>query len=205
MPQDRNFLNTVISDQDLLDIKAGIKTVRAKIDAYTVDVTEEQIKSLVGVSDGDKVLVADCISEGKEADELLPAYHKVATVETSNTLHDQLYSLEDAAFDLFIHIRRNRILAGSEAMSWVSIFYALIKAAANPKNKLPTAVAMFKRLEEYYQKRADAAKAKKRQNEADKQKIEADKKEAAAAFLAEKAALVAENEALQTQMSNKKG
>lgn len=205
MPQDRNFLNTVISEEDSLDMKAGFKSLRSKFDPYTVNVTDEEVKSLLGVSDGDKVLIADCKNEGKEADDLLPPYHKVATVETSNTLHDQLYGFEDQAFDLFLHIRRNRILAGSEAMSWVSIFYALIKAAATPKNKMPTAIAMFKRLEGYYQKRADAAKAKKRQNDADKQKVEADKQQAEAVFLAEKTALIAEKDALLAQVASKKG
>jgi hypothetical protein len=90
-------------------------------------------------------------------------------------------------------------------MSWVSIFYALIKAAATPKNKMPTAIAMFKRLEEYYQKRSDTAKAKKRDADAKKEKAEAEKKEAEAAFLAEKAALLAEKEALLAQLANKKG
>ena len=177
MGQDGNRLTRVFTEDELNDVKTTIKSVAAKLSSITVNVSEEEIATLSRVGDGDKVLIADCLSEAKEAQHLLPPYFKTADIQTSDTLHDQIYEVEDALFELYQHVRRNRMLAGSEASSGVSTFYALIKTAATSKNKLAEAVAMFKRLQGYYMKRLDTSKAKKRKEEAEK--VAADKERAA--------------------------
>ena len=199
MSQSSNRLTRIFSEEELSDVKNSIKAALTKVTPFTTNVGEEEIPSLIKVGDGDKVLIADCLVESKEADEFLPPYFKMATVKTSDTLHDQLFELEDVLFDAYLLVRRNRMLAGSEALAGVSTFYAYIKTAAISKNKVATAVAMFKRLQEYYQKRADVAKAKKRQREADKAALEANKAAIEAERTAEKAALEAEKAALQAE------
>ncbi len=168
MSQEGNRLTRIFTEDELSDVKSTIKSVSTKLSSFTVNVDDKEVLSLLKVGDGDKVLTADCLSEGKEAEGFLPPYFKMADIQTSDTLHDQLYELEDALFDLYQHTRRNRMLAGSEASSGVSTFYALVKIAATAKNKIAEAVAMFKRLQGYYMKRAETAKANKRKKEAEK-------------------------------------
>jgi hypothetical protein len=182
MAQEENRLSRIFKDEEHADVKSTIKSLFAKVAPFTVNVSEDEVPGLLKVGDGDKVLTADCLTESKEAIEFLPPYFKMADVQTSDTLHDQLYELEDAAFDFYQHVRRNRMLAGSEASSGVSTFYAFIKTAATGKIQKPTAVSMFKRLQSYYAKRADTAKAKKKKEEAAKVAAEAER-------AAEKAAL----------------
>lgn len=191
MSQEGNRLKRIFTDEEYIDIKAAIKSIFTKLSPVTVYISDEEVPSLLKVGDGDKVLISDCLSEDAEATHLLPPYFQMSDIKTSDTLHDQLYVYEDAVFELYQHIRRNRMLAGSEASSGVSTFYAYIKAAATGKNIRSEAVAMFSRLQSYYLKRSVASKAKKRQIAADKAATEAEKVAAEAIRAAEKAAVEA--------------
>ncbi|MBL7814634.1 MAG: hypothetical protein JNL70_06480 [Saprospiraceae bacterium] len=181
MNQEVIRLTRALTAQEHTDIKAAIKSITAQIAPYTTVVDESQVKNLNKIGDGDKVLIADCLSEGDAAQELLPALFKMETIETSDKLHDQLYEIEDALFELYQHVRRNRMLAGSEASGMVSTFYNIMKTFATGKNKLAAAVAIYKRLQGYYMKRVETAKANKRKAEAQKQvdAVEQVKKETA--------------------------
>jgi hypothetical protein len=172
MSQDGNRLSKSFTDEELNDVKLIIKSVGTKIASFTDNVSEDEIATFNKLGDGDKVLITDCLSEGKDAQHLLPPYFKMSDIQTSNMLHDQLYEIEDALFELYQHTRRNRMLAGSEAAGGVSTFYVLIKTAATGKVQIPSAVAMFKRLQGYYLKRLEVSKAKKRKDEADKLAVE---------------------------------
>lgn len=184
MSQDSNRLTRTFTEEEHVDVKTTIKSVVSKIAPFTVDIDEKEVVGFNKIGDGDKGFIADCLSEGKEADHLLPSSFKMESIQISDTLHDQLYEIEDALFDAYIHVRRNRMLAGSEASSAVSTFYALIKALGTGKNKMKTAVNMFNRLQGYYLKRLENSKAKKRKAEAEKvaaEKARLAEKEAAAA------------------------
>ena len=172
MSQTGNRLTRIFTDEELTDVKTAVKSVTNKLSPFLTNVTEEEVPSLLKVGDGDKVLTSDCLSESREAEHLLPPVFKMTNVQVSDTLHDQLYEIEDGLFELYLTVRRNRMLAGSEALGGVSTFYAYIKTAATGKDKLPDAVAMFKSLQGYYLKRLEASKAQKRKAEAEKLAVE---------------------------------
>ncbi len=172
MSQDGNRLTRTFTEEEHVDVKTAIKSVVSKIAPFTVNIDEEEVINFNKIGDGDKGFIADCLSEGKEADELLPSSFKMQNIQISDTLHDQLYEIEDALFDAYIHVRRNRMLAGSEASSAVSTFYALIKALGTGKNKMKAAVNMFNRLQGYFLKRLENSKAKKRKEESAKASAE---------------------------------
>jgi hypothetical protein len=185
MPQEGNRLVKTLTNEEFSELKTIIKSVNTKLVPFTVIVDETEVVSLSKVGDGDKVLIADCISEGKDAEEFLPVSFKMVSIQTSDTLHDQFYELEDALFEIYQHVRRNRMLAGSEASGAVSTFYGIIKALGTGKNKFAAAAAMFKRIQGYYLKRIEAAKVKKRKAETEKL-AEAEKLAAEAERAAEK-------------------
>ena len=168
MSQEGNRLTRIFTEEEHADVKSTIKSVVTKVTPFTVRIDEAEISGFNKIGDGDKGFISDCLSEGKEAAELLPPSFSIESIKVSDTLHDQLYELEDALFDAYQHVRRNRMLAGSEASSAVSTFYALIKAMGTGKNKFTAAINMFNRLQGYYLKRLENSKAKKRKAEAEK-------------------------------------
>jgi hypothetical protein len=174
MAQEGNRLTKTLSNEELSELKTTIKSLGIKLLPFTVVVDETEIVGFTKIGDGDKVLIADCLSEGKDAEEFLPSSFKMVNIQTSDTLHDQFYELEDALFELYQHVRRNRMLAGSEASGAVSTFYGLIKALGTGRNKIAAAAAMFKRIQGYYLNRIEATKAKKRKAEAEKLTAETD-------------------------------
>ncbi len=173
MSQEGNRLTRIFTDEELTDVKSTIKSVTNKVAPFTTVVDENEIVGFNKIGDGDKMLIADCLSEGEDAKEFLPQRFKMETIQISDTLHDQLYEIEDDLFELYQHVRRNRMLAGSEASGAVSTFYGIIKAFGTGKDKVAAAVAMFKRLQGYYMKRIETAKTKKRKVEAEKMETEA--------------------------------
>jgi hypothetical protein len=160
------------------DVKNHINILRDKLSPLN-PLTDEDVVSMNKLSDGDKVFISDCLVEAPNATEFLPAYFDEASVRVNNTLNDELYVIEDQLFELYQHVRRNRMQAADIAYSGVSTFYGLIKSAAN--TNLPKAVSMFKRLQDFHKKKVDAAKARAK-------KIKADKAELLAFKAAEKAA-----------------
>ena len=173
MSQGGNRLTRTFSDEEHADVKTTIKSLITKVAPFTTVIDESEIVGFNKIGDGDKMLIADCLTEGKDAEEFLPQRFKMETIQTSNKLHDQLFEIEDDLFELYQHVRRNRRLAGSEASGAVSTFYGIIKAFGTGKDKVATAVAMFKRLQGYYMKRIETAKTKKRKVEAEKMDAEA--------------------------------
>lgn len=184
MSQEGNRLTRTFSDEEHADVKTTIKSLITKVAPFTTVIDESEIVGFNKIGDGDKMLIADCLTEGKDAEEFLPQRFKMETIQTSDKLHDQLFEIEDDLFELYQHVRRNRMLAGSEASGSVSTFYGIIKAFGTGKDKVATAVAMFKRLQGYYMKRIETAKTKKR-------KVEAEKMAAEAASATEKAVATA--------------
>ena len=171
---DGNRLSHTMSEEELNDVKMAIKSVAAKM-PFLVNLNDDDVLSMNKISDGDKVFIADCMSEAKEAEALLPPYFKIVEIQKDNTLNDQLYEIEDTLFEMYQHVRRNRMLAADEAYSGVSTFYTLVKTAATSKTKIASAVAMYKRLQDYHLKKVETAKAKKRKAEAEKAAADAER------------------------------
>ena len=169
---DGNNLSHTMSEEELNEVKMTLKSIGIKM-PFLINLTDDDVLGMNKISDGDKVFIADCMSEAKEAEALLPPYFKIGEIQKDNALNDQLYEVEDMLFEMYQHVRRNRMLAADEAYSGVSTFYSLIKTAATSKTNIAAAVAMFKRLQGYHLKKVDAAKAKKRKAEAEKLVAEA--------------------------------
>ena len=152
-----------------------IRTSIPGLDPYS----EDDVKAMNKISDGDKVYIGDCLVEAPAAKDMLPSYFSIEDVRQNNLSHDQLYILEDKLFELYTDVRRNRMGRADKAYSGVSSFYKFIAAAVD--HKVPFAAAMHKRLQDYHMKKVETANANKK-------KIEAAKKKADEERAAEKAA-----------------
>jgi hypothetical protein len=178
MSNELNRISHTLSAEELTDIKNIIKSISIKM-PFLVDLAEDDVLAFNKISDGDKVFIADCMTEAQEADGLLPPYFKPLEIAKDDTLNDQLYEIEDMLFEVYQRVRRNRMLAADEAYSGVSTFYNLMKAAAN--SKISKAIGIYKRLQSYHQKKVETAKATKKKIEAAKESAKIAAEQSAAA------------------------
>ena len=179
MSNENSNASIVMSENTFQEAKEAIDLLRAVIPGLEA-LTEEDVKTMNKISDGDKVYIADCLVEAPAAKDMLPNYYSVENVKNNNLSHDQLYVLEDKLFELYIDVRRNRMARADKAYSGVASFYKFIATAV--ENKVPQAAAMFKRLQDYHKKKVEASNAKKRKLEIQKKaEEEARKFEAVAA------------------------
>ena len=165
MSQENSPESIVMSEtvyQSALDM---IDTIRSIIPGL-VEITDEEVKTLNKISDGDKVFISDCLVEAPAAKGMLPIYYSISDVKDNDASHDQLFVLEDKLFELYVDVRRNRMARADKAYFGVSAFYKFIAAAVD--HKVPLAAAIYKRLQDYHKKKVEAANAKKRKIEAQK-------------------------------------
>jgi hypothetical protein len=185
MANELNHTPHVMSKEEFLGVKNTIKSVRAQL-SFTREMTDEDTKVFNKISDGDKVFIGDCLTEAEDAAGMLPPYLSISKIQTSDASHDQLWVLEDALLELYLHVRRNRMLAADDAFSGVSSLYNSIKGAA--KEKVSGSIPMYERLKAYHMKKVEAAKAAK----AARDKAIAEKAAAVAAAIADTQAKAAE-------------
>ena len=165
MSQENPQASIVMAETVYQDALGMIDNIRSVIPGL-VEITDEEVKTMNKISDGDKVFISDCLVEAPAAKDMLPIYFSVPDVKDNDASNDQLYVIEDKLFELYIDVRRNRMARADKAYSGVSAFYKFIAAAA--EHKVPLAAAMYKRLQDYHKKKVEAANAKKRKIEAQK-------------------------------------
>jgi hypothetical protein len=194
MAKEKKFTAALLPDIDFAGAKSTVKGLRSQL-PFLESFSDEQVLAFNKLSDGDKVFISDCLKEAPEAADFLPVYVKVLNIIADDKLHDELWTLEDALFEMYILVRRNRMAAGDRAYSGVSTIYELLRIAASDKNAAPESKTIFARLQSYHMKKLETAKANKKKAEADKAAAVAEAIAAKEAELATKTEALAAKEA----------
>jgi hypothetical protein len=189
MAKETKTTATMVSETNFVDIKSMLKSLRSQL-PFLATFSDEEVLAFNKLSDGDKVFITDCLNEAPDAAHFLPAYVNILNIINDDKLHNELWTLEDALFELYILVRRNRMAAGDRAYSAVSSIYELLRIASTDKSAAPEAKTIFARLQSYHMKKLETAKANKKKADADKAAAVAE------AVAAKEAELTAKTEAL---------
>jgi hypothetical protein len=167
MAKETKTTATMMSETNFADIKTTLKGLRSQL-PFLMTYSDEEVLAFNKLSDGDKIFISDCLTEASDAAQFLPAYVKILDIANDDKLHDELWTLEDALFELYVLVRRNRMAAGDRAYSAVSTIYELLRIASTDKSAAPEAKTIFARLQSYHMKKIETGKANKKKAEADK-------------------------------------
>ena len=81
---DGNNLSHTMSEEEINEVKTTLKSIGIKM-PFLINLTDDDVLGMNKISDGDKVFIADCMSEAKEAEALLPPYFKIGEIQKDNT------------------------------------------------------------------------------------------------------------------------
>ncbi|MFN0013109.1 MAG: hypothetical protein ACKVU2_01055 [Saprospiraceae bacterium] len=142
-----NRISHVMNQEALSNIKGNLQGLSSVL-SFMVKLSQEEVDALYKISDSDKTFIRNCLTEVPNAATFLPDYFSPEELSKDLTCGDQLLEIENALFELYTNVRRNRMLANSEAYAGAKVLYRLTNAAAVSGNG--SAKAMYGRMQAYH-------------------------------------------------------
>jgi hypothetical protein len=142
-----NLLATV--SNDIVDFtKAKIEEVENAM-PFLLPIIDEDLTSMVKLDPKKEAYIRDILIEMKNMKGKVPTIADADAIRENISSYDALYDLEDAAFEFYQKVRRNRIDRGSKAYREAANFYHSLDMAI--KAKVPGAAECKKRLSVYFE------------------------------------------------------
>ena len=143
-----NRITSAMSAEAFGATKNHVQQLTQSLASFLIKLDQKETESLYRMGDADKTFVRNCLTEMNGAGDILPAYVKPDDIVQDLLCGDQLLELENALAELLTNVRRNRMLANSEAYGGAAVFYRLVGAAA--RSGSAPAKAMYERLRKYH-------------------------------------------------------